>query len=360
MRKYYIDNLRNSAILLLFPYHTCMIYNSFESFYVHGEPNRICDDFILLTGIWFMPLLFFLAGMSSFYALERRNAKSYIKERFQRLLVPFLTGILLIVPPQTYFAERFHNEYSGGYFLQYISYFTQITDLTGFRGGFTTGHLWFILYLFVIVLVSLPLLIIFNSKINRNIKLLNSPINIMLLFVIMMLCSNILDIGGKSLGLYFSLFVVGYIFARSTNIMNIIMKYRRYFLIATIIATIVFYLFYYTYGWKSGYSIDAIVFSLIRYFAMWVSILAIVAYGSIFCDYSNKITSYLTKAVFPIYLFHQTWIVICAFYIFKITNDVLIQFICIMSISFILSIVSYEMIKRINIIRSCFGIKYYN
>ena len=79
MRKNYIDNLRNYAILLLFPVHTFMIWNNFGSrFYVWMGENRLLSTLIVLVNPWFMPLLFVLAGMSARYALERPAAGAKI------------------------------------------------------------------------------------------------------------------------------------------------------------------------------------------------------------------------------------------------------------------------------------------
>ena len=65
-RKYYIDNLRNLTILLLFPVHTFMIWNDFGSrFYIWLGENKILSTLIVLINPWFMPLLFVLAGMSA-------------------------------------------------------------------------------------------------------------------------------------------------------------------------------------------------------------------------------------------------------------------------------------------------------
>ena len=47
LRKYYIDNLRWADILLLFPYHTAMIYNDWgENFYVRSAPVAAISGFV--------------------------------------------------------------------------------------------------------------------------------------------------------------------------------------------------------------------------------------------------------------------------------------------------------------------------
>lgn len=158
MRKSYIDNLRSMVILLLFPFHTFRMFQGNEPFYVEGIPNMFCELFTFLTSIWFMNLLFVLAGMSTAYSLKKRTSLQYAKGRVKKLLIPFVFGVILTIPIQTFYAERFHNGYSGGFFHQYIMFFTKETDLTGYRGGFTPGHLWFLLFLFLISMLSLPII----------------------------------------------------------------------------------------------------------------------------------------------------------------------------------------------------------
>ena len=136
-RKYFIDNIRWICIMMLFPYHTLMIYNAFgEGFYIKGSDIMGTSAFMIASYPWFMPLLFVLAGVSSAYALRKRKPAEYVKERIYKLLIPFICGLLLLVPAQTYFAEKFHNGYTGGYWQQYILFFTKPTDLTGYTGGF--------------------------------------------------------------------------------------------------------------------------------------------------------------------------------------------------------------------------------
>lgn len=98
MRKHYIDNVRTLAILLLFPFHTSRIFNSFETFYVVGRPSIICDNFIRITSEWFMPLLFVISGISASLAMEKCSSKQFIKYRICRLLIPFIFGVILTVP----------------------------------------------------------------------------------------------------------------------------------------------------------------------------------------------------------------------------------------------------------------------
>lgn len=357
MRENYIDNIRNLGILLLFPFHTSMIYNGFESFYIHGSYIRACNDFILITSIWFMPLLFFLAGISSYFSLQKRTRKDYIKERFSKLLIPMISGLILIVPIQTYYAEKFHNGYGGSYFEQYKLFFTKVTDLTGYKGGFTPAHLWFLLYLFIITLITLPLMWKLKASRGRFMESFNKPVKLILLFVIPFISSAVLDISGKSLGGFTAIVLLGFLIHRQGNILDVVERYRRLYALLAAVLTIIFSYIYYTYGWKSGFSLVAIAFSGLRHLITWISILSILGYGKRYLNFSNKATAYFTKAAFPVYIFHQSWLVVVAYYVFKLTDIFIVQFISIMLITFAASVLTYEVLRRIPLFRFMFGIR---
>lgn len=352
MRKYYLDNLRFLCVLLLIPYHVCMIYNAFgENFYIRGPVIRPMNDFILLTAPWFMPLLFVVAGISSSYALKRRTTKQYIIERFYKLFIPLFFGLLIYIPIQTFYAERFHNQYSGSFFSQYILFFTKFTDLTGYTGGFTPGHLWFILYLFIISLVALPIMLCYNkSSLQINEKKLTILV-ITCLFLIPLVMTPLLDIGGKSIGEFLAFFLLGFFILSKEEVIKRLDTHRWWFLFSSIILlTSILFIFY--NSWESHIILD-IYYRMIR----WISILAILGLGSHYLNFTNPITIYLSKASFPIYFFHQTWVIAIAFHLFQITSKVALQIPFIILLSFIFTLLNYEVFRRIPVTRFLFGIK---
>lgn len=359
MRKYFLDNLRWIIILILFPFHTFRIY-SFENFYIHGPVNVILYEFIVFVAPWFMTLLFVIAGISTYYSLKRRTSKEYLKERIFRLFIPFVVGLVLLVPIQTFFAEKFHLGFNGSYFSQLITFFTTFGDLSGYTGGFTPGHLWFILYLFIISLIALPIIILYkNSSIKLNFDKV-TIIKIIPLFLVFWVMSGILDIGGESLGAYFSFFIVGYFILASDKVQEDLEKYKWYlfsiFLICSIINLLVYpYLLVNipedTWAWFD------LLLSLFIAFLAWTGILSFMGLGKKYLNFHNKWTEYFTKASYPIYIFHQTWIVVVAYYTFLLTSSLILQIIIILFGSFILTIISYEIVKRTKLTRFLFGIK---
>ncbi|MCL2156602.1 MAG: acyltransferase family protein [Methanobrevibacter sp.] len=350
MRKYFLDNLRWIIVLLLFPFHTFRIYSVFENFYIHGPPNLILNGFIIFIGPWFMHLLFVIAGISAYHSLQKRNSKEFLKERILRLFVPFVFGLILLIPIQTFFAEKFHNGFTGSYFSQMITFFTKFGDLSGYTGGFTPGHLWFILYLFLISIIALAIIRLYeNSSMNLNFNN-TSTIKLIPLFLIFLIMGPILDIGGKSLGAFLAIFLLGYFVLSSDKIQENLEKNKWYltciFLTCSVITLLIF-----PY-WSSGIFIDCFLA-----FFTWMAILSLIGLGKKYLSFQNKWSKYFTKASYPIFIFHQTWIVVVAYYTFLITSSVILQVIIIMFGSFILTIISYEIVKRIKLTRFLFGIK---
>jgi Acyltransferase family. len=330
-----------------------MIYNNFgENFYVKSDGIPILTGFIQITYPWFMPLLFVIAGMSSCYALTKRSPKEYIDERKSKLLVPLISGILLLVPIQTFYAEKFHNGYTGGYFHQYVLFFTKISDLTGYTGGLTPAHLWFILYLYVISLITLPIIVKYRKS-NRKIEVDKlSLFKILPMFLIFLIMELILDISGKSLGEYFALFMLGYLILSEDIIQERLEKNRRILFIALITLTVLNLVFQNVLKCSYG-----TIYDIFQGFLTWIGILAILGIGKHYLNFTNGITKYFTKASFPIYVFHQSFVVLVGYYALKNISSISVQVVVIIGISFLLTILTYEIFKRIPITRFLFGIK---
>lgn len=339
------------CILFLFIYHTLMVYNVFENFYIKGDGVPATGAFFTATWPWLMPLLFLIAGISSAYALEKRTAKEYLSDRTRRLLVPLIFGILLLVPMQTYFAEVFHNGYTGNYLEQYVLFFTKFTDLTGYEGGFTPAHLWFILYLFIISAVALPVMYLYRRS-AKKIPADKIPLPVLiLLFVIPVFTQMILDIGGKSLGEYLTWFLFGYFFISNDGVQEKLRRYRFLLLALTLSCIAAFMLF------EEAVESNWILFELFYMFFAWVTMLSIIGLGKQYLNFATRTTAYLSRSSFGIYLFHQQWIVVTAYFAVLWIPGIPLQIIFIILASVVLTFLTYEVFRRSSVTRFMFGLK---
>ena len=341
-RKHCLDNLRSFTILLLFPYHVFMIYNNWgEDFYIHGEPLLIPSIFIAVTSLWMMPLLFAIAGISSRYALEKRSAIEYAKERVSKLLLPFIFGVFLIIPVQTYLAGKFWNDDAN-----YFDSFTKITDFSGYDGAFTPANLWFILFLFVISMICLPFMIWYKSKskgtLGDNVPLILVILMGLLPCIVQNDIFEVIEISGKSILEDLVYFLLGYFFLSNENLLKKLEKYCFLLLGLSVLYTL-----------TTTFVLDGEFYEL----ASWLSILTVLGVAQRYFDFTGKITGYLSKSSFGIYIFHQSWIVVIAFFVFMITGNPVLQIPLILLSSIILTYGTYEICRRVFIFRFMFGLK---
>lgn len=336
-RKHYIDNLRVLAVLMLFPYHTFMIYNNWgENWYLHGKDLFIPSILNQINYIWMMPLLFAVAGISSRYALEKRSAGEYAKERTYKLLIPLLFGGLLLIPIQSYIAGVYFNQSAN-----YLNFFTKLTDFSGYDGAFTPGQLWFILFLFVISIVCLPFMAWYKKKGKGNYGA-GTPMLALVLLGILPCIGSWVKIGGKSPTEYLAYFLLGYFFLSNEDLLKKLDQYR-------------FWLFglFVLYAGFMMFVLDGEFYEM----ACWLSILAFLGLARHYLNFSNKATAYLSKSSFGVYLFHQSWIVIVGYFVLKITSISILQILMILLLSILLTFLTYEGSRRVPVLRWMFGLK---
>ncbi|WP_066683767.1 acyltransferase family protein [Christensenella intestinihominis] len=351
-RKHFIDNLRWMAILLLFSFHAAQIWSGgeYSGFYVWSYTDNILYIFSTAVYPWYMTLLFVLAGMSSKYALQKRTDRQFIIERTKKLIIPFIFGVLVLVPVMTYIAEIYFNGYSGSYFDQYRLFFSKATDLTGYRGGFTPAHLWFLLYLFIISLVSL-LMIRIQQKALPDLRAKRLPYwALILLFIPVWLMFHVLNIGGKSIGQFLILYIFGYYILSKDRIQQEIKRYRFVSLILSLVSGII-----YTYLYCFINLRNELITGLFVFFG-WLGILTLLGFGQTLLNFQNKISAYFTRASYPIYIIHLPVLVIAGFFVLKFPVGIFFQFLLIILLSFTVTILLYEGIRRLPYFRVLFGI----
>lgn len=349
MRKYYLDNLRTLMILLLFPVHTFMIWNDYGTkFYVWGGESKLLSSLITLVNPWFMSILFVIAGMCANYSLRKRSIREFVKERFSKLMLPFISGMILLIPFQTLYARKFFFGYKGSLFDNFKCFFTNFTDMSGYDGCFTPGHLWFILFLFVISILSLVVIkLLPYEKMRNKTEKMNIAI-IILLFVPVWLFYYIGNFGGFSLGKDFMLYLLGYYVLSNDLIMQKIIKWKRPLVVSFCILQAGLSIAYYQFSYYGDLGVNIVG---------WLGVLSFLIIGNEWFNRKTKITDYLSKASFPIYIFHQTILVILGYYLLLAVDNMVMQVLIIMAGSFLLTFLCYEIIRRIPYLRKLFGMK---
>ena len=349
MRKHYIDNLRDLTILFLFPVHTFMIWNDFGSkFYIWQGENKLLSTLIVLVNPWFMPILFAIAGISARHALEKCSRKDFMIQRFHKLLIPFLAGMVVLVPFQSLYARKYFYDYDGGLPEHWKYFFTHLTDFSGYDGAFTPGQLWFILFLFIISMFSLPVfrLIPYQKAVQRVEKL---PVPVLvLLFVPVWLMYYLGNFGGFSLGKNLALFLIGYYFLSNDAVLDRMEKNIKQLALLWAVCTVFLAVLYYRFSCYGDLWVN---------FVGWISILFFLVLGRKFLNKRTKFTEYFNGASYPLYILHQSILVALAYYVVGICDVLWIQVLCICFGSFVLTAAAYHLIRQIPVVRKMIGMR---
>lgn len=349
IRKHYIDNLRNLTILLLFPVHTFMIWNNFGSrFYIWQGENKILSTLIVLVNPWFMPILFVLAGMSARYALEKRTNKEFVIGRVSKLLIPFISGMILLVPFQTLYARRFFDNYEGSLLDNWKYFFTHLTDFSGYDGAFTPGHLWFILFLFLISMVALLLFrLVPYEKLAVSVE--KMPVfGVLFLFIPIWLMYYLGNFGGFSLGKNLALYLIGYYVLSNDVMIEKLERNIKWLATLCVIGTIMSVTLYYSFSYYGDLWVN---------FIGWISILVLLVVAKRFLNKRTGFTEYFNQASYPIYILHQSILVALAYYVLQASDVLLVQVFCVCIGSFLLTVLAYHLIKLIPVVKKMIGIK---
>lgn len=360
VRLHYLDNLRWICILVLFPFHTAFIFCAGWYGYYVTSPYSSAAAHALTVAVepWIMPLLFCIAGMSSNYALRKRMPREYLRERTGRLLVPFLAGLVLVCPVIAYFALKFHAGYTGGFAGAFVHFFSSITafpSTNGLIGDFSVDHLWFILFLFLFSIAILALIPAWQrlAGLRFGSVSVNLPVLLLLFVPAWLLNYTGPNVTGYSVLSYFAFFLIGYALLAIDGIQQQLERNRVFLVMVWAGLTI-------GVMWVGGILLgNSDLFwgsSPLFVLTGWCGVLAFLGTGRRLLDFSNTITAYLAAASYPVYIIHQAVLVAVAYFIVMLSIPPALQYMAIIGISLLLTFAGYEIVRRIPVLRSLFGI----
>ena len=391
-RRYDVDALRVFAVILLIYFHTAMIFNVWSVFHIkNNELSLEAAIFVSFLNIWHMPLFFFLAGISTYYALDFRKGREYSKERVSRLLIPLIFGILIIVPPQVYFerlawwseTRQSPINFNGSYLEFYPQFFVGIYP----NGNLSWHHLWFLWYLFFISLLALPLFLKLkkekgkqqisalanNFEKGRKIFLFSIPlivVNVSLRWIFPESHNFIFD--WAAILHFLLIFIFGFLIVSDSRFENSIARNKGlalFFGIAIAIFTLTFDVLIYTSSTSNASSainiinnpniliLLYIVGMVLWSFCVWCWLIAFLGYGRKFLNKQNSFINYASKIALPYYILHQTIIIVIAFYVIQWETSILVKYLIITTAALFITFFLCEFIKTNNITRFMFGMK---
>lgn len=342
-RRYDIDWLRVIAIGLLLIYHVAIGFQPwgvFIGFIQSDEPLEWIWAPMSMLNVWRIPLLFFISGMGVCFAMNRRGWKQLLLERTKRILVPFIFGVLVIVPVHIYLWQNYYSQ-----------------DLVY---NPAPAHLWFLGNIFIYVMVLAPLFYYLKNNKDSFIakKLINAfshPVGLIVIMLFFILESMVLapepyelyamTLHGFVLG--FLAFLFGFLLVFSGGKIWGNLKKLKWALL--ILASLFF-------------ALRLLIFQLeVPYFyysvetCLWV--FCVFGFGYTYLNKPGKTLRYLSDGAYPIYIVHMIAIYLGAILIFPLDIPEVAKFLLLVLFTVALSIGLYEIIRRIPFLRPLFGLK---
>ena len=334
-RKYWLDNVRWSTVLLVLVYHVFYIYNGvgIPGGIPGSQGDPIADTISSIVYPWFMVLLFLIAGLSARYALQRKTKKQFIKERATKLLIPSTLGLFVI-----HWVTGYLNIKLGGG-LEHIPSFLvyPISVISG------TGPLWFAQMLFVFSCVAL----LFPSKVEVSQKW-HIPILIGSYFLIWgsSRIGNLPVLTMYRFGIYFTAFAIGYFLLE--GLLEAIVRLRIPLLIAALVSGVAYTVSYY----GSNFTTDACLQSWLTNLYAYTAVLSIIAWASKCWNKQGSFSRYMSRNSYGFYVLHYPVLMVCCYLLHVYTSlpmaaKYAIAMVCIFVITWAVN----EAIKRIPVVR---------
>ena len=343
-RRYDIDWLRVIAIGLLLIYHIAIIFQPwamFVGFVRSDEPMVSLWKPMTMLNVWRIPLLFYISGMGFYFAMRKRTWEELLLERSKRILIPFVFGMVAIVPLHfLVFQEYYHLP--TGYYVH-------------------PAHLWFLGNIFAYVLILLPLFFylkkIAGGRFMKGLSFLMSnpigPISVSVFFILetIVVRPQVFEMYAQTWhGFFLGLlaFFFGFLFVYSgKTFWKTVLKWR---LLYMGMATALYIIRLMVFELKSPGYLIAIESNC------WI--LAVFGFGYKYLNKPGTTLSYLSQAAYPVYIIHMFALYAGAMIILPLEIPVILKFISIIVFTGILCYLIYEfIIRRIGVVRPLFGLK---
>jgi glucans biosynthesis protein C len=379
-RRHDLDWVRVAAFFLLVLYHVGMYYVSWDWHVKSPYASETLEPPMMLTSPWRLSLLFLVSGVATAFLFGKRPA-GFIGQRSWRLLVPLIFGMLVIVVPQAYY-ELLESRYPGGYRDGYMTFWgrylmadSTFCDDDGCLILPTWNHLWFVAYLWVYTMIAWALLRFAPGTMDRVGGWLErrlSGIGVLVWPALLLATLRVALVGRfesthalvddwYNHAQYLPLFLLGVLVATRDGVWHSLQRMRWPALITA--ATGYAFIVWYFYG--SGYDDETTpppealrMFQRVVWATFqWTAIAAIFGFvrGIVFTD--SPALRYLREAVFPVYILHQTIIVVLAHNVQPLGLRPVVEGPLLVLATFGLSFAGFELVRRVRWLRPLFGLK---
>jgi glucan biosynthesis protein C len=392
--------MRALVVAGLVVFHSAVVFASGSSWFVNDpRPSPGFTVFLLWGSLWGMPLLFLVSGMGARYALRSRSAGAFIRERLGRLLVPLLTGLVVLVAPMFYLNRvgepGFHEPYWRFWlrFLNPAAIATGIPARGTWRSGgeeFDPAHLWFLFSLLVFSIVLVPAFgYLRRPKGARLVDRLaglteRHPALALLAAAVPVMAVEAsfgpdTNTGGWERLAYICFFLYGYLLACDRRFEQTLRRLRWWALGWAVLASVLLAVAAKILDPSEADVVSGISppVSAAQGLAGWLWTAAILGFaGTVTARLATarpagspagspattprwrRVAHYSNEAVLPFYVLHEPVIVAVAWVVVRWPAPLLVKYLAVVAASFALTLALYEgLVRRFQLARFLFGMK---
>ena len=371
-RRLDLDWIRILAFGVLIAFHVGMYYVTWGWHVKSPYASHALEPLMLLSAPWRLSLLFFVSGCATAF-LHAKSATGFVRSRTQRLLIPLAVGMWVIVPPQSWAEVTEAVGYNGGY-LHFMRLYAE-----GY-GAFcredclrlpTWNHLWFVAYLWCYTMAAaLAWWAIPQARIDRwgaaiaqrlrGPWLVALPVAWLAAIRIALVArfpdTHALVDDWFEHATYFSVFALGLLLARETAVWEEIRR-QRWTALALALAG---------YGAVTAYfshfaavappewlrQVQRVFYALDQ----WATIVAALGFARQWNPADSRVRRYLTEAIFPFYIVHQTAIVLLAHFMKPLALRPPVEGPLLIAATVAACFASFEAVRRVGWLRPLFGL----
>ena len=401
-----LDLLRVLLVFGLIFFHTARIFDTLplpEG--VKNEPSSMTATlFVAFFSLWGMPLMMAISGFAIWHSLGRRTGTIFLRERVQRLVVPFVFGVLVIVPLQVYFHLKQVDPAGNLTYWQFLPQFFDVRLCPDLVNAFicpdpstelfTTAHLWFLKDLFIFSVLLLPLFLYLRSQRGARVGgslagFLARPGAILLLglpaaVVEAGLVTSTMG-GGWNEYTYAVLLVCGFLTAADTRFGQAMGRGWWIALAVGLVVEVIYvvglYILMEVYQVDPLHSYDwgSILWRMVKGVGAWAWVVAILGFGSrprqgrdpggfhrplgsgetpMRPGLGARAIAYIGEAFLAVYILHQTVVFVIGYYVVQWQTTALLKYFVISLTSLAVTLLLYEFaVRRLRVTRWLFGMR---
>lgn len=370
-RRVDLDWVRIGAFALLILYHVGMFYVPWNWHIKSAQPVAALEPLMLALNPWRLALLFLVSGVATRFMLRKTEPGALLRSRSSRLLIPLIFGMLVIVPPQAYIqiveALGYPDGFVDFYLKHYFALGTQFCPKPCIVLP-TWNHLWFVAYLWAYTMALGLVVLLIPGVVVRIERWLAPLLSGVLLLIVPSLLFGIFRLtllphfpsthalfgDWYNHALFAGVFLLGFLLAHAASFWDAVERQRW---VALVLALACYALWLSLRPLRDGGMPIRLGIGLAYGFYQWLAIVVVLGFARRWLARDSAARRYLTEAIFPYYIVHQTAIIMIAHGLRGSGVSDGLETAIVIGGTAATCVATYEIVRRVSWLRPLFGLK---